>query len=56
MVALRTCNLTKAIERRDAGVVTSHSLVIDDADARPQADQRLNDQREAMGQFVAGRL
>jgi hypothetical protein len=37
-----------AIERSDAVVITGNRLAIDDAGARAQAGQRLNDQRKAM--------
>src|SRR5215471_13211674 len=42
------------IERRHAVVVASNRLPIDDAGARAQAGQRLNDQREAAGEVIAG--
>ena len=42
------------IERRYAVVVASNRLPIDDAGARAQASQRLNDQREAAGEVIAG--
>jgi len=38
------------IERRHAVVVASNRLPIDDAGARAQAGQRLDDQREAAGE------
>src|SRR5262245_9619796 len=42
------------IERRHAVVGASNRLPIDDAGARAQADERLDDQREAAGEVVAG--
>ena len=41
------------IERRHAVVVASNRLPIDDARARAQARQRLDDQREATGEVIA---
>jgi len=42
------------IERGDTVVIASDRLAIDDAGARAQACQRLDDQREAAGEIVAG--
>src|SRR5262249_22390463 len=42
------------LERGHAVVVASHRFAIDDARARAQARQRLDDQREAVGEVVAG--
>jgi hypothetical protein len=42
-----------AIERSDAVVITGNRLPIDDAGARAQASQRLDDQREPTGEIVA---
>jgi hypothetical protein len=42
------------IERGNAVVIAGDSLVIDDARARAQACQRLDDQREAPGEVIAG--
>ena len=44
------------IERRHAVVVASNRLPIDDAGARAQADERLDDQREAAGEIIPRRL
>src|SRR5262245_45456498 len=41
------------IERGNAVVIAGDSLAIDNARPRAQAGQRLNDQREAMGEVVA---
>jgi hypothetical protein len=41
------------VERRHAVLVTGDGLAVDDAGARLQAGQGLNDQREAVGQIVA---
>ena len=35
-------------------VIAAHRLAIDDAGARAQADERLHDQREPVGQVIAG--
>jgi len=45
--------VTDEIERGHAVVIASHSFAIDDARARAQACQRLDDQREATGEVVA---
>jgi len=42
------------IERGDAIVITGDSFAVDDAGARAQPGKRINDQREAMGEIVAG--
>jgi glucose-6-phosphate dehydrogenase assembly protein OpcA len=42
------------IERSDAVVITANRLPIDDAGPRAQACQRLDDQREAIGEVIAG--
>jgi hypothetical protein len=41
------------VERGDAVVIARDSFSIDDAGARAQAGQRLDDQREAMGEVIA---
>jgi hypothetical protein len=46
--------VTDKIERGNAVIVASHRFTIDDAGARAQAGQRLDDQREAAGEVVAG--
>jgi hypothetical protein len=45
--------VTDEIERGHAVVVAGDSLAVDDAGARAQACQRLNDQREATGEIIA---
>jgi len=45
--------VTDEIERRHAVVVASHGLAVDDAGARAQAGQCLDDQREAAGEVLA---
>src|SRR6516162_3223168 len=42
-----------AIEARDAVLTARHSLAIEDAGARAQASERLDDEREAVGKVVA---
>jgi hypothetical protein len=46
--------IAEAVEARHAFVVAADRLAVDDAGARPQAEQRLNDEREAISQAVAG--
>jgi hypothetical protein len=46
--------VANAIERRDTVVITGNRLAVDDAGARAQAGQRLDDQREAIGEIIAG--
>ena len=41
------------IERGHAVVIAGNSFAVDDAGARTKACQRLNDQREAVGEVVA---
>jgi hypothetical protein len=48
--------VTDEIERGNAVVIASHSFAIDNAGARAQACQGLNNQREAAGEIVARRL
>jgi hypothetical protein len=43
-----------AVEAWHAVIVAGDRLAVDDAGARAQANQRLDDQREAVGQVVAG--
>src|SRR5262245_14451513 len=45
--------VTDKIERGNAVVVAGDSFAIDDAGARAQAGQCLNDQREATGEVIA---
>ena len=42
------------IERRDAIVITGNRLAVDDAGARKPAGRRLDDQRKAIGEIIAG--
>jgi hypothetical protein len=46
--------VANAIEQSDAVVITGDRLAVDDAGARAQAGQRLDDQREAIGEIIAG--
>jgi glucose-6-phosphate dehydrogenase assembly protein OpcA len=41
------------IERGNAVVIAGNSFAVDDAGARAQACQRLDNQREAMGEVIA---
>src|SRR5262249_31935895 len=50
--ALVSAVVADEIERRHALVVASNRLPIDDAGARAQACQRLDDQREAAGEVI----
>src|SRR5262249_59012248 len=52
--ALVSAVVADEIERRHALVVASNRLPIDDAGARAQACQRLDDQREAAREVIAG--
>ena len=45
--------VTDEIERGNAVVIAGDSLAIDDAGARAEACQRLDDQREATGEVIA---
>src|SRR5262249_15877983 len=45
--------VTDEIERGNAIVIAGDSFAVDNAGARAQAGQRLDDQREAMGEIVA---
>jgi hypothetical protein len=51
--ALVSALVTDEIERSNAVVIAGDSLAIDDAGARAQACQGLDDQREAVGEVVA---
>src|SRR5262245_50622836 len=42
------------VERGNAVVIAGNGFTIDDAGARAQAGDRINDQREAAGEVVAG--
>ena len=46
--------VTDEIERGNAVVIASHSFAIDNAGARAQPGERINDQREATGKVIAG--
>jgi hypothetical protein len=46
--------VANAIEQSDAVVITGNRLAVDDAGARAQAGQCLDDQREAIGEIIAG--
>ena len=46
-------SVTDKIERGNTVVIAGDSFAIDDAGARAQACQRLNNQREATGEIVA---
>ena len=46
--------VANAIERRDAVVITGNRLAVDDARARAQARQSLDDQRETIREIIAG--
>jgi len=52
--ALVSAVVPDEIERGNAVVVASNRLPIDDAGARAQASQRLDDQREAAREVIAG--
>src|SRR5690349_17533623 len=52
--AFVTMAVANEIERSDAVVISRDCLPIDDAGARTQACQRLDDQREAIGEVIAG--
>jgi hypothetical protein len=45
--------IANEIERGNAVIIAGNSFAVDDAGARAQACQRLDDQREAMGEVVA---
>jgi hypothetical protein len=51
--ALVSAVITDEIERGNAIVIAGNRLAIDDARARAQPSERLNDQREAMGEVIA---
>jgi len=52
--ALVSAVVTDEIERGNAVVIASDRFAIDDARARAQAGQRLDNQREAVGEIIAG--
>ena len=52
--ALVSALMPDEIERGNAVVIADDSFTVDDAGARAQACQRLNNQREATGEIVAG--
>jgi len=41
------------IERRNTAIVACHRFPVDDAGPRAQPGERLDDQREAVGQVIA---
>src|SRR5262245_14421633 len=46
--------VANAIEQSDAVVITGNRLAVDDAGARPQADQCLDSQRKRIREIIAG--
>jgi hypothetical protein len=46
--------VTDQIERGNAVVIAGDSFAVDNAGARPQPGERINDQREAAGEVIAG--
>jgi hypothetical protein len=46
--------IANEIERGNAVVIAGDSFTVDNAGARAQACQRLDDEREAMGEVIAG--
>ena len=52
--AVASALVTDEIERGHAVVIAGDSFAVDDAGARAQACQRLDDQREAAGEVIAG--
>src|SRR5262245_52144238 len=54
--ALVSALVPDEIERGHAVVIAGHSFTVDNAGARAQACQRLNYQREAMGEVIAGKI
>jgi hypothetical protein len=46
--------VTDEIERANAVIIAGDRFAVDDAGARAQAGQRLDDEREATGEVVAG--
>src|SRR5262245_15493345 len=53
--ALVRALVSDEIERGNTVVIAGDGFTVDDAGARAQACQRLDDQREAAGEIVAGR-
>src|SRR5438445_10022453 len=51
--ALVSAVVTDEVERGNAVVIASDRFAIDDAGARAQAGQRLDDQRKATGEIIA---
>jgi glucose-6-phosphate dehydrogenase assembly protein OpcA len=51
--ALVSAVVTDEIERGNAVVIASDRLAVDDAGARAQASQRLDDERKAVGEIIA---
>src|SRR5262245_6150312 len=52
--AVITAAVANEVERGNAVVIAGDSFAVDDAGARTQACQRLDDQRETMGEVIAG--
>ena len=52
--ALVSAVVTDEVERGNAVVIAGDSFAVDNAGARAQAGQRLDDQREAAGEVIAG--
>src|SRR5262249_21118948 len=52
--ALVSAVVTDEIERGNAVIIAGNSFSVDDAGARAQAGQRINDQREATGEIITG--
>src|SRR5262245_14040590 len=46
-------SVADTVERGNAVIVTHNGLAIDDAGARAQPGERINDQREAAGEVIA---
>ena len=52
--ALVSAVVADEIERGNAAVIASDSFAVDNAGARAQSGERINDQREAAGEVIAG--
>ena len=52
--AVVSAGVTDEIERGNGAVIVSDSFAVDNAGAREQAGQRVDDQWEAMGEIIAG--
>jgi hypothetical protein len=51
--AVIMATVANEIERGNAVVIAGDSFAVDDAGARPQLGERINDQREAVGEIIA---